>query len=68
MCPASMERSLVLLSGDETSGPRGLYLKIILKASLGMWHFKGDVQVIEESGRKASEIVDQILMEHKNII
>ena len=33
-----------------------------------MWHFKGDVQVIEESGRKASEIVDQILMEHKNII
>lgn len=64
---ASMERSLVLYQGMKPLVP-GTIPEIILKASLGMWHFKGDVQVIEEAGRKAGEIVYQILMKHKNII
>ena len=46
----------------------GTIPEIILKASLGMWHFKGDVQVIEEAGRKGREIVEKIMENHKNII
>lgn len=64
---ASMERSLVLYQGIRPMVP-GTIPEIILKASLGIWHFKGDAQLIEESAKKARRIVERILMEHKNII
>ncbi|HJC10113.1 TetR/AcrR family transcriptional regulator [Blautia sp. An81] len=64
---ASMERSLVLYQGMKPL-IEGTIPEIILKASLGMWHFKGDVQVIEEAGRKGREIVEKIMENHKNII
>ena len=62
-----MERSLVLYQGMKPL-IEGTIPEIILKASLGMWHFKGDVQVIEEAGRKGREIVEKIMENHKNII
>lgn len=64
---ASMERSLVLYEGMKPL-IQGTIPEIILKASLGLWHFKGSGEVIDQAGKEAWRIVDKILEDHGKII